>query len=192
MSLSSLPHTEKNDDGYYFAYITDTGIVKDSLTLQKPKDAIEGMLDKNAVVEGLYPDQLLNKRFLWLDGSTVVESRDLAIGNPAYGNISVFPFTIKKDTIYKVEVTLGQDTDFADATQANMIIDFYAGPAYDRLEQQVSGFIWDGRYKYTYYFNSGDVGGEMLDGSVRMFTAGVPETLIPVDTLRVTEMEQVW
>lgn len=122
--------------------------------------------------------------------STVAEGNDMAVGNAAYGQLVSLPFTIKKDTTYKVEVTLGEKTDFDDAMQATLIVDFY-GPGYDSNAQQVDGFIQDGKCDYTFFFDSEDVGGETLDGYVRMFTGGMPETPIPVSTLRVTEMEHV-
>lgn len=200
-SLSLLPHTERNDDGCYFAYITDTDILSDSLVLQTQKEAIEQVLDgcvataaeerSTATGNDRLADLILDRRFLWQNNATVVEGRDLAIGNAADGQLVSFPFTIKKNTIYKVEVTLGQETDFADAARSVLIVDFYAGPGYDGGGQEASGFTQDGKYDYTFYFDSGDVGGETLDGSVRMFTGGVPEGPIPVETLRVTEMEHV-
>ena len=120
----------------------------------------------------------------------IVEENDMAVGNAAYGQLVSFPFTIKKDTTYKVEVTLGEETDFDDAMQARINVDFY-GPGYDSPVQEATGFAQDGKYDYAFYFDSEDVGGETLDGWVRMFTIGVPEATIPVETLRVTEMEQV-
>lgn len=120
-----------------------------------------------------------------ISGATVVEEHDFTAGYPEDGRLIWFPFTIKQNTVYKVELSLAEDTDFNAAIDARMIVDFY-GPNYDRPEQQAAGFIRDGRYDYTFYFDAGDTGTETLDGTVRLFTA---DSSVDVETLRITEME---
>ena len=127
-----------------------------------------------------------------IGGMVVAEGHDLAVGNAGRGQLVGFPFVIEGNTVYKLEVELAEDVDFSRAINDVLAVDFYGGPDYDRGEQQATGFIQDGTYNYTFYFDSGDIDSGFLDGAVRLFTLCDTDVLIGMDLFRVTEMERIY
>lgn len=120
--------------------------------------------------------------------ATLVEERDFSLIDVGGYQIASFPFAIQEDTPYKVELTLADDVDFS--TAANLIVDFYAEPAYDRKAQERSSFVQNGTYQYTFYINSGKLGGDMSDCQARVFVWNT-DTVIRVESFSVTEMENL-
>lgn len=120
--------------------------------------------------------------------ATLLEESDFALTDIGEYQIVGFPIRLKEDTPYKVELTLADDVDFS--TAAQLAVDFYDGPAYDRAEQERNNFVQNGRYQYTFYINSGEFDGsdEVLDCETRLYVWNT-DTVIQVESFSVTEME---
>ena len=117
---------------------------------------------------------------------TVVNESELNLADIGSLQLVGVPFTIKENALYQVDLVLDSQTDFSAAE--NMIVDLYGGPEYDRPEQEASNFIVEGKYRYTFYFDSGDVGGETRDVQVRAYVFDL-STVINLDEFRVIEVE---
>lgn len=117
--------------------------------------------------------------------STVVEGHNLILESDGNCLITMLPFTIKENTTYKVEVVFEDNSVLPGAS--DLYVDF-CGPNYDYGEQEANGFVRNGIYSYTFYFDSGAIDGSTVDGFVRVFSADMSLSL-EVELLRVTEME---
>ncbi len=109
--------------------------------------------------------------------ATLVDENNAELQPNADHLLVFFPMSIEKDTLYKITVELPEDADFDDLK--DLVVDFWAPGGYDRPEQEAANFVLDGRYTYTFYFDSGEFAGESLDGYARAFVygAGGPVTL---------------
>ena len=115
----------------------------------------------------------------------LVEQRDIPLtANDSY-QIAAVPIEIKKNTYYKVELTLADTVDFK--TAAGLVVDFFA-VKYDNPEQEAHNFAHEGKYQYTFYFNSGELENDTLDVLVRAFVWDLSSE-VDVSLLRVTELE---
>lgn len=118
--------------------------------------------------------------------ATLLEESNFSLADVGEHQLVAFPITIKEDTMYKVELEFADNLDFS--TAAGLVVDFYAGPEYDRAEQEANSFVQNGRYRYTFYFNSGLFPGYVLDCQARVFVWNL-DTVIEIDRFSVTEME---
>lgn len=121
------------------------------------------------------------------DVAIVAEGHNLMLESDGNSLITVLPLTIKENTTYKVETGFEDNSVLPNAS--DLYVDFW-GPGYDNPEQEASGFVRDGIYSYTFYFDSGTIDSTSVDGYVRVFSGDMSLPL-EVESLRVTEMERL-
>ena len=121
------------------------------------------------------------------DAAIVAEGQNLMLESDGNCLITALPFTIKENTIYKIEAVFENNSVLPKGGE--LYVDLY-GPNYDRREQEVNNFLRNGIYSYTFYFDSGAIDGSSLNGFVRVFSAD-KSLPIKMELLRVTEMERL-
>ncbi len=117
----------------------------------------------------------------------VAEGHDLTLESDGHCLITMIPITIKDNTLYKIETAFEDNSVLPSAS--DLYVDF-CGPGYDNVEQQANGFVKDGIYSYTFYFDSGTIDNSSVDGYVRVIS-GDMNLPLEVKSLRVTEMERL-
>lgn len=120
--------------------------------------------------------------------AVVAEGYNLTLESDGNSLITMIPFSIREDTTYKVETVFEDNSVLPSAS--DLYVDFYGGSSYDHSEQEAHGFVRDGVYSYTFYFDSGTENGAPVDGFVRVFSLNKSLPL-KVELLRVREMKRL-
>ncbi len=118
--------------------------------------------------------------------ATVVDEKDVELQLNNDHQLITFPMTIEENTLYKVTIELPADADFE--TLKSLIVDFWA-ENYDQPEQEASYFVTDGKYIYTFYFDSGALGKEKVEGMARAFDYDMGSTVV-LKTYKVEKMRR--
>lgn len=120
---------------------------------------------------------------LLYEGDVLVDASDVVMQDRgSYTEYSV-PITIKPNTEYQIELTIPEDADIA---ESHTFIDFYGGVDYDKGEQEIEGFLAQGKTEYVLFINSGSFSGESKNISVRLVDRSRIE--IPIEQFTVTEL----
>ncbi len=100
-----------------------------------------------------------------------------------------FPIEVSADTFYKIELELAEDFDFSQVQGFKVE---FSGENFDNEQAKESGFLVNGRYDYTIYFNSGKIGETPEKVYVRIVakTKSMMDASLNIRKLCITEMKK--
>lgn len=143
----------------------------------------------NFPVWGKYKLHVLNpiERGELMVGEQVAQMENVTISPAGNVNGVQMPLVIKPNTEYFIELVFSESFD--PDQYSNYFVDFYSADGYDYSEQESGKFAVKGRYRYEFFWNSGDFEGETKEVFARFITT--PGELVQIERFTVDELISV-